>query len=93
MEDKMKLAWDDPRANRGYVARGRERVTQETDPVKIAQMRASAPDAKESMEIGRDWDAIYKVSYIDASNLACTLIMVRTNGHKVPWFQTFGRLF
>ncbi|KIM26349.1 hypothetical protein M408DRAFT_330697 [Serendipita vermifera MAFF 305830] len=60
MEEKMKIPWDDPRANRGYVARGRERVTQETDPVKIAKMRASAPDAKESMEIGRDWDATWK---------------------------------
>jgi hypothetical protein len=63
MEEKMKRAWDDPRANRGYVARGRERVTQETDPVKIAQMRISAPDAKESMEIGRDWDPTWKVSF------------------------------
>lgn len=57
----MKLAWEDPRSNRGYVARGRERVTQETDAVKIAQMRESAPDAKESMEIGRDWDPTWKV--------------------------------
>lgn len=57
----MKLAWKDPRANRGYVARGRERVTNETDPVKIAQMRASTPDAKETMEIGRDWDPTWKV--------------------------------
>ncbi|KAG8812348.1 hypothetical protein FRC17_002065 [Serendipita sp. 399] len=61
IEEKAKLAWEDPRSNRGYVARGRERVTQETDPVKIAQMRVSAPDAKETMEIGRDWDKVWKV--------------------------------
>lgn len=60
IEEKMKLAWEDPRSNRGYVAKGRERVTQETDAVKIAQMRIQAPDAKESMEIGRDWDPTWK---------------------------------
>jgi hypothetical protein len=62
----MKLDWEDPRANRGYVARGRERVTQETDAATIAKMRATAPDAKESMEIGRDWDPTWKV------RLACS---------------------
>lgn len=60
MEEKMKLAWEDPRSNRGYVAPGRERVTQETDAKKIAEMRIKAPDAKESMEIGRDWDKTWK---------------------------------
>lgn len=60
MEEKIKLAWVDPRANRGYVAPGRERVTQETDAVEIAKMRATSPDAKESMEIGRDWDPTWR---------------------------------
>ncbi|PVG04208.1 Clavaminate synthase-like protein [Serendipita vermifera] len=60
IEEKSKLAWEDPRANRGYVARGRERVTQETDAATIAKMRAAAPDAKETMEIGRDWDPTWR---------------------------------
>lgn len=42
----------DPKANRGYVKRGRERVTNSTDPDEIAELRRSAPDVKESMEIG-----------------------------------------
>ena len=33
---------------------GRERVTQSADADEIAQLRAKAPDYKESMEIGRD---------------------------------------
>lgn len=55
-----KLAWDDPRANRGYVKIGRERVTQSTDAAEIAELRSKAPDTKESMEIGRDWDDTWK---------------------------------
>ena len=44
----------DPRANRGYVKQGRERVTQSSDPDEIAELRRVAPDVKESMEIGND---------------------------------------
>jgi hypothetical protein len=50
----------DPRANRGYVAIGRERVTQSSDEAEIASLRAKAPDCKETMEIGRDWDATWQ---------------------------------
>ncbi|TFY78148.1 hypothetical protein EWM64_g5864 [Hericium alpestre] len=57
---KDKLAWEDPRANRGYVQIGRERVTQSSDADEIAALRATAPDVKETMEIGRDWDATWK---------------------------------
>ncbi|KAF5387662.1 hypothetical protein D9615_000591 [Tricholomella constricta] len=57
---KDKLAWEDPRSNRGYVKVGRERVTQSADPTEIAALRAKAPDFKESMEIGRDWDSEWK---------------------------------
>lgn len=60
MDIKEKLAWEDPRANRGYVQIGRERVTTSNDPEEIAVLRASAPDCKETMEIGRDWDAEWK---------------------------------
>ncbi|KAH8915398.1 Clavaminate synthase-like protein [Atractiella rhizophila] len=55
-ELKDELAWDDPRSNRGYVTIGRERVTQATSAEEIAKLRASAPDVKETMEIGRDWE-------------------------------------
>ncbi|KAI0832597.1 Clavaminate synthase-like protein [Trametes gibbosa] len=59
-EKKTELAWRDPRANRGFVQVGRERVTQSADAEEIKQLREKAPDYKESMEIGRDWDATYK---------------------------------
>ncbi|KAJ7094522.1 hypothetical protein B0H15DRAFT_829890 [Mycena belliarum] len=57
---KDKLAWEDPRSNRGYVRIGRERVTQATDAAEIAALREKAPDYKETMEIGRDWDSVWK---------------------------------
>ncbi|KAG8990447.1 hypothetical protein FRB94_000302 [Tulasnella sp. JGI-2019a] len=60
LQEKLKLAWEDPRSNRGYVARGRERVTQSSDANEIAAMREKAPDFKESIEIGRDWDSTWK---------------------------------
>ncbi|KAF4619591.1 hypothetical protein D9613_005171 [Agrocybe pediades] len=59
-EAKQKLAWEDPRSNRGYVEIGRERVTQSANPEEIAALRAKAPDYKETMEIGRDWDSTWK---------------------------------
>ncbi|KAH0839850.1 hypothetical protein J3R83DRAFT_800 [Lanmaoa asiatica] len=59
-EIKDQVAWEDPRANRGYVKVGRERVTQSSNATEIAALRANAPDTKESMEIGRDWDPIWK---------------------------------
>ncbi|KAF9006520.1 hypothetical protein BDQ17DRAFT_1239196 [Cyathus striatus] len=57
---KDSLAWEDPRSNRGYVKIGRERVTQSADLAEIAALRRKAPDFKESMEIGRDWDSEWK---------------------------------
>ncbi|KAJ7498662.1 hypothetical protein FB451DRAFT_1016350 [Mycena latifolia] len=60
MDVKDKLAWEDPRSNRGYVQIGRERVTQATDAAEIAALREKAPDCKETMEIGRDWDSVWK---------------------------------
>lgn len=54
------MEWDDPRSNRGYVEFGRERVTQSADPEEIAALREKAPDFKETMEIGRDWDSEWK---------------------------------
>ncbi|KEF55357.1 uncharacterized protein A1O9_08107 [Exophiala aquamarina CBS 119918] len=51
---KDALGWTTPDANRGYVASGREKVTQSNDPDEIAKLRESNPDLKESMEIGRE---------------------------------------
>jgi len=42
------------------VSIGRERVTQSHDADEIAALRAEAPDYKETMEIGRDWDSEWK---------------------------------
>ncbi|EXJ94409.1 hypothetical protein A1O1_02803 [Capronia coronata CBS 617.96] len=53
-EEKDALAWDRPESNRGYVAFGREKVTQATDPEEIKRLRASNPDYKETLEIGRE---------------------------------------
>ncbi|CAE6447927.1 unnamed protein product [Rhizoctonia solani] len=68
MEVKANLAWEDPRSNRGYVMPGRERVTQSADPAEIARLRALAPDSKESMEIGRDWDATWSNRWPDTKD-------------------------
>ncbi|OJD30487.1 2og-fe oxygenase family [Diplodia corticola] len=51
---KDALAWYSPRANRGYVAHGREKVTRADYAGDVAQLRAAVPDLKESMEIGRE---------------------------------------
>ena len=53
-DQKDSLSWTTPDANRGYVKAGREKVTQISDPEEIAKLRASNPDIKESMEIGRE---------------------------------------
>ncbi|KAF9450140.1 Clavaminate synthase-like protein [Macrolepiota fuliginosa MF-IS2] len=68
-EVKSTLAWEDPRSNRGYVKVGRERVTQSRDPNEIAALRAKAPDFKESMEIGRDWDSEWKNMWPHEANV------------------------
>ncbi|KAI0254767.1 Clavaminate synthase-like protein [Lactifluus subvellereus] len=57
---KDKLAWDDPRSNRGYLKIGRERATHPSDAAEIAELRSTAFDTKETMEIGRDWDETWK---------------------------------
>lgn len=53
-KQKDELAWTTPRSNRGYVAYGREKVTQSDNAEEIAKLRASNPDLKESMEIGKE---------------------------------------
>ncbi|BGO98663.1 hypothetical protein NBRC10513v2_003057 [Rhodotorula toruloides] len=55
MQVKEKLAWECPESNRGYVAEGRERVTQESSKEAIEQLRVQAPDYKETLEIGKDY--------------------------------------
>ncbi|KOS22450.1 putative 2-oxoglutarate-dependent dioxygenase [Escovopsis weberi] len=53
-EDKLSLAWTTPSANRGYSAPGREKVSLAAEADKVDELRNSAPDIKESFEIGRD---------------------------------------
>jgi isopenicillin N synthase-like dioxygenase len=48
------LSWTTPESNRGYVTFGREKVTQSFDVEEISKLRASNPDLKESMEIGKE---------------------------------------
>lgn len=54
LEKKMALEWTTPEANRGYTARGREKVTQLKDIAEVEKIRSAVPDLKESYEIGRD---------------------------------------
>ncbi|PGH19411.1 hypothetical protein AJ80_03911 [Polytolypa hystricis UAMH7299] len=52
--EKDDLGWTDAAANRGYVAKGREKLTQSSDVTNIQTMREKTPDLKETFEIGRD---------------------------------------
>lgn len=56
-EAKLKLNWTTPKANRGYSAPGREKVSQLMDLEDVEKVRAAAPDLKESFEIGREGEA------------------------------------
>ncbi|KAF9226668.1 Clavaminate synthase-like protein [Gyrodon lividus] len=85
-EIKGQVAWDDPRANRGYVKVGRERVTQSSDAAEIAALRAKAPDTKESMEIGRDWDPMWKNKWpkeADAPEFKQTMLQFFQTCHEL----------
>ena len=62
-EEKLKLAWETPESNRGYVAPGREKVSRLLDENEIDLIRAAAPDLKESIEIGKEPSDNYKVSF------------------------------
>lgn len=54
LEKKEALGWTTPQANRGYVAHGREKVSQLNDAAEVEKVRSAVPDLKESFEIGRD---------------------------------------
>lgn len=55
LSQKDALAWTTAEANRGYVAQGREKVTDATDAKEIEELRAAeGEDLKESLEIGRE---------------------------------------
>jgi len=62
IEEKMKLEWESPESNRGYVAPGREKVSRLEDSEVIGKLRAAAPDLKESIEIGKEPSDKYQVS-------------------------------
>jgi len=53
--EKDSLAWYSAKANRGYSAQGKEKVTDLTDPDAILALREfEGEDLKETMEIGRE---------------------------------------
>jgi isopenicillin N synthase-like dioxygenase len=58
-EQKDKLAWYSPEANRGYTGHGREKTSMPEEADKVAELREAAPDLKESLEIGRDDEVEY----------------------------------
>ncbi|KAI6035058.1 hypothetical protein F5J12DRAFT_790770 [Pisolithus orientalis] len=83
---KDQVAWDDPRANRGYVKVGRERVTQSSDAEEIAALRKKSPDMKETMEIGRDWDPVWKNKWpkeIDVPGFKDTMLQFFRTCHEL----------
>lgn len=61
-EEKLRLAWETPESNRGYVAPGREKVSRLLDQDEIEKIRASNPDLKESLEIGKEPSDKYQAS-------------------------------
>lgn len=52
--EKDGLGWTTPQSNRGYVAVGREKLATSDEAGEIDSLRASIPDLKETMEIGRE---------------------------------------
>ncbi|KAJ5629708.1 hypothetical protein N7528_003365 [Penicillium herquei] len=48
------LGWTTPQSNRGYIAAGREKLAPLEETEGISTMRGTAPDLKETMEIGRE---------------------------------------
>jgi len=48
------LSWTTPQSNRGYVSIGREKLTTVDETDGVGNLRTSAPDIKETMEIGRE---------------------------------------
>jgi isopenicillin N synthase-like dioxygenase len=75
-EEKLKLAWETPESNRGYVVPGREKVSKLLDQDEIAKIRASNPDLKESLEIGKEPSDNYQAT----TNIGSLLIVYRING-------------
>jgi len=53
-DQKDSLSWTTPQSNRGYVGRGREKLSRSGDKIDISTLRQTVPDLKESMEIGRE---------------------------------------
>ncbi|PHH68204.1 hypothetical protein CDD80_177 [Ophiocordyceps camponoti-rufipedis] len=58
--EKQALGWTTPEANRGYSALGREKTSVKLDAGQIAEERASVPDLKESLEIGREGHPVHE---------------------------------
>lgn len=67
LDEKNKLRWTTPDANRGYVSQGREKVTGLQDKDDINDLRQTSPDIKESFEIGNDDSTEYTNNWPDDS--------------------------
>jgi len=83
---KEPLAWRDPRANRGFTKVGRERVTNSNDREEVAALRKTAPDCKESFEIGLETDPEFRNHWPPedlAPNFRLTMIRFYDICHKL----------
>jgi isopenicillin N synthase-like dioxygenase len=69
-ETKLSYGWTTPEANRGYSAPGREKVSVLTDKDEIEKIRQSAPDLKETFEIGREGEPEHPNQWPDESKEA-----------------------
>lgn len=77
LSQKDALAWTTAEANRGYVAQGREKVTDATDPKEIEELRAAeGEDLKESLEIGREGEEGHPNSWpeVDGEEFKATML-------------------
>lgn len=53
-DQKDSVCWTTAQANRGYIATGKERVSQAAEAGRVEALRATNPDIKETMEIMRE---------------------------------------
>jgi len=79
--EKDKLGWTTPRANRGYVAHGREKVTTITSKADVEALRGQAPDLKESFEIGREGEPGMPNNWPSGDDEAAEFKKVMTDFH------------
>ncbi|KAJ3217360.1 hypothetical protein HDU67_008062 [Dinochytrium kinnereticum] len=84
LSEKEKIAWETPESNRGYVAPGREKVTQLLDASEVAKLREQSPDLKESLEIGKEPSTDYQNRWpVHDPNFRPTMMQFYDTAHNL----------